>query len=315
MWPPLETLLRETTHLLRLIRRLVVYCFLPLTILLVAFHFPYDTDASAAQPRSARNFYETAYGSGSQSRRGLDYEETSARVASASNIEGQIKDLVTQYGLHDKRILDVGSGRGYLQDIVADYTGLDLSSNVAPLYHKPFVVGSATEMPFGDDTFDAIWSVWVVEHISEPEKVFVEMRRVIKPNGVLLLFVAWNCPPWAAGGFEVRPYSDFTLPGKLVKASIPVRGSALFEAMHRVPTRTIRWAQYAVTGARTRLHFRALQPNYEIFWQPDSDAAVSLDQVEAMLWFESRGDSCLNCGSLRDELLPDPKPLVVRVNK
>jgi hypothetical protein len=31
------------------------------------------------------------------------------------------------YGLAGKRVLEVGSGRGYLQDIVAGYTGLDIS--------------------------------------------------------------------------------------------------------------------------------------------------------------------------------------------
>ena len=48
------------------------------------------------------------------------------------------------------------------------------------------------------------------------------------------------------------------------------------------------------------------------FWEVRLDPQ-DLDQYanEAGLWFESRGDACLNCGSLLD----DPKPLMVRVNK
>lgn len=311
----MPTALSEIAHFVRLLRRLLVYLYLPLAVLLVVLHFPYDTDASGAEPRSASGFYEAAYQPTDQRKRGLDYEQTAIQAAKASNIGGQVRDFVERYGLHDKRVLDVGSGRGYLQDIVADYTGLDLSTKVASYYHKPFVVGSATQMPFPDDSFDAVWTVWVLEHIPQPEKALAEMRRVVKPGGVLLLIVAWNCTSWAADGFDVRPYGDFTFLGKLVKASTLIRGTVLFDAIHRVPTRIIRWAQYAVGGARTELHYRALEPNYEVFWQPDSDAAVSLDVVETMLWFQSRSDTCLNCGSLAGELLMYDKSLEIRVEK
>jgi SAM-dependent methyltransferase len=226
-----------------------------------------------------------------------------------------VSRFVTNHQLQNKRILDVGSGRGYLQDIVADYTGLDLSPTVAPKYHKPFVVGSATKMPFPDNYFDAAWTVWVVEHIPEPEKAFAEMRRVVKPGGHLLLIVAWNCPTWLADGFEVRPYEDFTLAGKLVKASIPLRTTRVFDSAHHIPIRALRWAQYALSGGGTSLHFRALQPNYNIYWRPDSDAAISIDSYETMLWFQSRGDKCLNCDSRGSELLEAPKPLIIRVDK
>ena len=81
----------------------------------------------------------------------------------------------------------MGSGRGYLQDLVEDDTGLDLSPSVARRYHKKFVAGSATALPFPDNTFDAIWTVWGLEHIPEPEKTMREMRRVLKPGGLLVL--------------------------------------------------------------------------------------------------------------------------------
>ena len=218
----------EVLHLARALRNLALYIYLPLTILLTAVHFPHDTDASSARLASeggqanATRFYEAEYRPSAREKRGVDYEKAAANAAKIFNVEGRVRDFVDRYQLHDKRVLDIGSGRGYLQDIVADYTGLDLSSTVAPHYHKPFVVGSATEMPFPADSFDAAWTVWVVEHIPEPEKAFLEMRRVIKPGGVLFLMVAWNCTPWAAGGFEVRPYSDFNAAGKLVKASVPL---------------------------------------------------------------------------------------------
>jgi hypothetical protein len=127
--------------------------------------------------------------------------------------------------------------------------------------------------------------------------------------------VAWNCSPWAAGGFDVRPYSDYNWRGKLVKASVPVRQWTLFRLLYGPSTRLIRWAHYSLAGEDTRLRFRALEPNYDIYWEPDSDAAVSLDSFETYLWFRSRGDECLNCAKPREEWLGSRNPLIVRVRK
>jgi SAM-dependent methyltransferase len=306
----------ERPRISRFLRRLFVWFYLPLALILIALHFPYDTDASPVrETKSATSFYEQAYRPTDSSVRGIDYEKTAAEAAAKYNIEGQVRGFVTRHGLQNKKVLEVGSGRGYLQDIVVDYTGLDLSPAVAPNYHKPFVVGSATAMPFSDSSFDAAWTVWVLEHISTPQKALEEMRRVVKPGGVMLLIVAWNCQPWFAEGFEVRPYSDFNLAGKVVKASIPVRSSILFSLGHLVPIRMVRLVQYSLLGESTRLRFRGLNPNYDAYWQPDSDAAVSLDLFETLLWFQSRGDSCINCRSVPADLVALGKPIVIRVNK
>ena len=53
-----------------------------------------------------------------------------------------------------------------------NYTGLDISPSVARFYHKKFVLGSATAMPFPDNSFDGIWSIWVFEHVPNPEQAF-----------------------------------------------------------------------------------------------------------------------------------------------
>jgi hypothetical protein len=45
----------------------------------------------------------------------------------------------------------------------------------------------------------------------------------------------------------------------------------------------------------------------------DSDAVNSMDSFEAYLWFTSRGDQCLNCGSVGQLLRTQSMPLVIRV--
>ncbi|MGE0336902.1 MAG: methyltransferase domain-containing protein [Gammaproteobacteria bacterium] len=54
---------------------------------------------------------------------------------------------------------------------------------------RPFanvdLVGDAAAIPFADDTFDAVYSLAVLEHVSDPVRVVSEMRRVLKPGGWL----------------------------------------------------------------------------------------------------------------------------------
>ena len=133
---PASRVVRELRHFGKLIGRTLLFVYVPLITGLVLLHYPYDTDASqraskeTAPSESTATFYEVAYSKTDKRKRGVDYEATAAEAAVASDIKGQVSRFVAKHQLQNKRILDVGSGRGYLQDIVADYTGLDLSPTV-----------------------------------------------------------------------------------------------------------------------------------------------------------------------------------------
>src|SRR5689334_4023249 len=121
--------LRELGYLARLVAKVFVGFYVPLSALMVLLHFPYDTASSnpgASAHRRATNYYDAAYQAPVAGRRGLDYEDTARAAAAANDVEGVVRRFVAAFGLADKRILEVGSGRGYLQDVVADYTGLDI---------------------------------------------------------------------------------------------------------------------------------------------------------------------------------------------
>jgi SAM-dependent methyltransferase len=206
-------------YLIALFRVLAV--LLAIIVLIAIAHFPFDTDAPLThqEVEAARKFYTEAY-----TQSFLDNRERFKSEAEYINgIKEQIGAFVKNHNLDDGAVLDIGSGGGYLQDATQNYTGLDISPTAARFYHKKFVVGSATAMPFKDGSFDGVWSIAVFEHIPNPEQALYETRRVIKNNGVLFLFPSWNCRSWAADGYDVRPYSDFDLSGKLIKASIPLR--------------------------------------------------------------------------------------------
>jgi SAM-dependent methyltransferase len=290
-----------------------------LAVIVCVVKFPYSTDAplSSAEVAAARKYYTQIYlkpvdDRAAESDYDRKYQEIAEWAAKGARISERVVEFVDGFDLRNKPVLEIGSGRGYLQDIAENYIGLDISPSVARFYHKKFVVGTATALPFPDDSFEGIWSIWVFEHVPNPEQAFREMRRVTRNNGVIFLFPAWNVDPWAAEGYSVRPYSDFRLLGKLVKASIAFRSTNEIRIAGILPVRFSRWL-----GARlgpTRLRYWRLRPNYEQYWEPDSDAVNSIDSYEGALWFLTRGDECLNCGGT-PMLLPMYGPLIIRIHK
>jgi SAM-dependent methyltransferase len=66
------------------------------------------------------------------------------------------------------------------------------------LEHSVFVntsvVGDAHELPFADDTFDAVVSYNTFEHLAEPAAAAKEIYRVLKPGGSLRLQTAFLQP-------------------------------------------------------------------------------------------------------------------------
>lgn len=191
------------------------------------------------------------------------------------------------------KCLEVGSGRGAFQDIVDDYTGIDISESLSQNYHKPFYCGSATQLPFEDNHFDLIWSYAVLEHVPDPEKALNEMLRVIKPNGHIILSPAWHCRKWAANGYQVRPYTDFKLCGKIYKFMIPIFDSTIIRGFAMLFKRIFYLISY-LNNKPTKFYYEKLNANYDVFWQSDSDACNSMDQYSAILWFESRGCRCVS---------------------
>ncbi len=284
---------------------------------LVAPNFPWDTDAplTPAELEKNRAYYATAYqktATEAETDENAEYVAFAKAAAEKGDIRGHVGRFAAKYGLMDKKVLDLGAGRGYLQDVVPDYTGLDISPSVKRFFHKRFVLGSATAMPLADNEFDGLWTIWVLEHVPNPEAALNEMRRVVKHGGVMMVAPAWNCTPWAAQGYPVRPYSDFDGKGKFIKWSIPFW--EFLQEMGSPHVVALREAQWQWTGGPTRLRYTRIEPNYQKYWMADSDAVNRLTREEMGLWFRSRGDECLNCAEPQEfgSLI---YPLFIRVRK
>ena len=93
------------------------------------------------------------------------------------------------------RLLDVGCGDKPYQDVfknVSEYVGIDLSPEVGisnrprSRFEEVDVFAKATELPFVDESFDAVLCTQVIAYIMHPDLFFLEASRVLKPEGVLI---------------------------------------------------------------------------------------------------------------------------------
>jgi SAM-dependent methyltransferase len=235
---------------------------------------------------SYRDFYE-------QIDRDTEYTVTKRPEEHAAY--AALNAFVRQYDLAAKKCLEIGASKGLFQDLVDDYVGLDIATSLSRHFHKPYhTVREDGSYPFGDDTFDAIWGWNVFEHIPNLDQALDELVRVLKPGGVVYFSPAWQCRPWAAQGYAVRPYSDFDWKGKLIKASIPVRDSVAWRSLFVFPKRILRHLLFLAGKRGGPIPTTRLTPNYEKFWVSDADAVHSIDPHDAILWFESRGLRCLS---------------------
>jgi len=44
------------------------------------------------------------------------------------------------------------------------------------------------KLPFKDNTFDVVYSFYLIEHLEKPKKMFDEMYRILKPGGLMILW-------------------------------------------------------------------------------------------------------------------------------
>lgn len=318
-------MLSSSSGLVRYATRGLLLAFLTSAILTIVY-YPHDTDVvtpAAPPPDIGENyqaFYDHSYAAegevvDSSIEKSYQVRNEPQKTNKQDAQWTRISNFVEQYQLQDKRVLEVGAGTGKLQDVVDDYVGLDLSHTVRRFFHKPFVQGSATALPFRDGEFDVIWTITVIEHVPEPELALREMRRVLKDGGILYLDPAWQCRSWAADGYVVRPYSDFGLAGKINKASIPLRDSVAYRSLYTFPIRLLRLLHASLSGEPTPFKYNALTPNYTHHWTSDADATTSMDPYEAILWYTSRGDQVLNYDSALRQFFVRTGPLIFRIRK
>jgi len=203
---------------------------------------------------------------------------------------GMLVEFTKKWNLKDKKCLEIGSSKGLFQDLVDNYTGVDIAETLSRYYHKNYITVHGSELPFPDEAFDAVFTYATHEHIPDLETALIEIVRVLRPGGVCLFAPAWHTRPWFAEGYKMRSFSEFNFKGKLIKLSIPIRDFILIRWPLIIFRRLVRWFFYILSAGQPKaLKYKQLKANYEIYWQSDSDACNSIDPFDVIVWLKSRG--------------------------
>lgn len=89
-------------------------------------------------------------------------------------------------------MLDVGAGAGILREmnfkgLAARVSGIDMDERVL---RNPYLdegkLSRGEALPYPDGSFDVVVSCNVLEHLEQPQQVFAEVARVLRPGGRFL---------------------------------------------------------------------------------------------------------------------------------
>ncbi len=192
------------------------------------------------RPEFERNYEFTGYHeSGIEFDRALGYPEEVSRFLFDRVKKRMVKWVRPGPG---HAILDVGCGAGYFLTMIRDryreegqeptVVGIDISAHQVSYMAErmgregvPRVIaatGNGEFLPFADESFDLVTCSEVIEHIRNPKRALEEMRRVLKPMGMLLL----STPSMSAQ----KGWSQILLP-----ATSLVKFLTRYKSRHSVP--------------------------------------------------------------------------------
>ena len=161
------------------------------------------------------------------------YEDAIAFITSLSG-QTEIAIELGEIG-SASRVLDVGCGPGLLCESLAKHAasveGVDFSERMIEQAKRQrsggtFRVANAEALPFADEDFDVTVCCYTSHHFARPEKVYTELKRVLKAGGravVLHPIQAEN----AAFGAIFQTLEDVLPPEKM--ETFPELGGPLFE--------------------------------------------------------------------------------------
>lgn len=162
---------------------------------------PPQTNASMSEPSTSKlydlwaKFYDYTFGALVHSRQ-----------------HRALKQLRHQPG---DRVLDLGVGTGmtldrYPRDL--QVVGIDLSPGMLAkaqkkvdelgLDHVELHLGNALETPFADHSFDHVVISHTISVVSEPNKLLREAKRLVKPDGRIIVLNHFRSPKPVVGWFE-----------------------------------------------------------------------------------------------------------------
>jgi len=148
-------------------------------------------------------------------------------------------------------ILDVGSGTGgnlMAFDRLGKTTGIDISKTAVNFCRmrglKNVTCSPVEKIPYADGAFDVITSIDLLEHTSNPVEVLLELKRVLKENGRIIVTVPafrflWSQHDDALG--HKRRYEKASLSRDIDEAGLRIKKMGYFFFLSFFAVAPVRW--------------------------------------------------------------------------
>ncbi len=125
-------------------------------------------------------------------------ERLETDVFNETTIEHLHRYAIAMDFVQDKEVLDIACGEGYGSNLLAEnarqVSGIDIDNNIISKaknkYRKKnlqFLTGATENIPTADKQFDVVVSFETLEHIADHEKMMTEIKRVLQPDGLLVI--------------------------------------------------------------------------------------------------------------------------------
>jgi ubiquinone/menaquinone biosynthesis C-methylase UbiE len=200
----------------------------------------------------------------------IDGEAYERRMGRWSRVAGEafLQWLAVPKGLS---WLDVGCGTGAFTELLiercapAAVSGVDPSEVQLGYARKrpgatfaEFRVGDAQALPYPDQSFDVAIMALVISFVPHPAKAVAEMRRVVKPGGLVAAYM-WDLP---GGGIPVEPVYR-ALRSLDIAVSVPGIEVSRMDNMKTL------WEQAGLQSIATHVvRMTAGYADFDDFWKP-----------------------------------------------
>jgi SAM-dependent methyltransferase len=199
---------------------------------------------------------------------------------------------IAAFAKQSHRVCEIGCGSAnilkHYNQLEANYFGCDFSQTLLEknktLYPRATFVSldKPNILPFEDDSFDLVFSVFVIEHSANPSQFLNECSRILKPDGRLIIL----CPDFLGklrmtsqrSGYSQGTTSQKIKSGKIIDAIVTI-----FDNRIRIPAYCWRLRRNA---AKQPLFFVNVQPVvFDDKFLPDVDAVYVTykPEIEAYL--------------------------------
>ncbi len=213
--------------------------------------------------------------------------------------KGEFGHLVLDFvlSLNPQDILEVGCGNGrfYRQlkklNYTGQYKGIEVASYVIENNQRrhPEVdwrTAGAYQIPFENESFEMVFAYFVLEHLVYPEKALIEMLRVIKKQGKLVLVF----PDFVASRGLASQELGFSPIGS---ASIKLKRGMIIDALVSIYDSKIR-LKSALKNLERRFGQFAVNTNpicfnHKDLMGADVDAVYIASKEEVSTWSNARG--------------------------